>query len=152
MSEVKLLTEAEWRTTLRQWVNIAATESVIRELRERGLIAPEPVDPLLVEALELAAQSFELQGDDVTAREIREGVYNHEVDDLTTLPGLALSALRRGMELGRSDRSEALAHPVLTREMVREAVFQRVGYPLIWEDAQAVADALNAALTEARNS
>lgn len=94
MTEPKLLTQMD----LQHFMNLEPGQQY-DFLNERGLIAPEPVDPLHLAALELGAQCFELQGDEVTAREIRAGVYNHEVDDMTTLPGLALAALKRGMEL-----------------------------------------------------
>lgn len=99
MTEPKLLTEAEWRTILRQSVNYDVANSIICDLRERGMIAPEPVDPLLVEAAALV-QSWCGQ----------EGA---EIEDL------ALAALRRGMELAE--------RPTLTREMVREAHRQVYG-------------------------
>ena len=100
----KLLTEAQAIA-----LHTVDRDEYVTALRERGLIAPEPVDPLRLDALEVAAQSFALQGDEVTAREIRSGAYNHEVDDLTTLPGLALAALKRGMEL-RDAEVERLRH------------------------------------------
>ena len=71
MTEPKL-TEADVR---REFAATGA-EPVIRFLRARGLIAEEPVDPLLVEA------------------RCRDGSW-----DETTHMAVALAALRRGMEL-----------------------------------------------------
>ena len=69
-------------------------ECRVKMLRERGLIAPEPVDALLVEALRLCE--------------------DWDADPVSGTDALALAALRRGMEL---------AKPELTREMVRSAAW-----------------------------
>lgn len=90
MTEPKLLTEAEWVNL----IGLSAWSKAQGTIRERGMIAPEPVDPLLVEAAALV-QSWCGQ----------EGA---EIEDL------ALAALRRGKELAE--------RPTLTAEKVREAV------------------------------
>lgn len=79
----------------------AALEAKKRELlaEVERIDAQLKADPLLVEAIEMAAQAFELDGDHVTAREVRAGIYNDEADDLTSRIGFALAALRRGMGL-----------------------------------------------------
>lgn len=99
MSEVKLLTEAE---ALEIWDEAQDRHPgpFVKALRERGLIAPEPVDPLLVEVREIA-QRYGFQG-------------NGWVTDL------ALAALRRGMEL-------APAASPLTREMLGDAIVKVFG-------------------------
>ena len=92
-TELKLLTEADidrFRTM--------SQEAVTAELRERGLIAEEPVDRLMKKAVELVG----LWLPDET--ELR-----HEAIDL------ALAALRCGMELA--------PRKTLTREMVEEMTF-----------------------------
>ena len=112
-------------------------------LRERGLIAPEPVDPLLIEAREVAARNTSWRNYPVEAQNCREGLY-----DRGDYVSLALAALRRGMELGRSDCCEALAKPELTREMVEKA------YRSVWgrynSNDQAIT-ALHAAITEGQS-
>ena len=107
MTEPKLLTEAEWRANLRVWVNIAATDAIILLMRYHGMIAPEPepVDPLLIEALEIVAKLNEDEDILIFASEVRAGKRN---DDLEVR--IALTALRRNLE-----------RPTLTREMVRAA-------------------------------
>lgn len=91
-TEPKLLTEAEWLAWMQK---PQSTEKALTDLRERGLIAEEPVDRLMKKAVELV----DLWLPDET--ELR-----HEAIDL------ALAALRCGMEL--APRKE------LTREMVRK--------------------------------
>ena len=93
-TEPKPYTLAEWRARLSPHI----FEMIQEELRERGLIAEEPVDPLLEKAVELV----DLWLPDET--ELR-----HEAIDL------ALAALRRGMELA--------PRKTLTREMVEEMTF-----------------------------
>lgn len=106
-TEPKLLTEAE----AREMYTDSRLSVFIEQLRERGLIAVEPVDPLLVEARQTYAVWCEDRNLPGSARRIRDG----EWDDTTPMV-IALAALRRGMELEREKR------PVLTREMVRVAV------------------------------
>ena len=105
MTEPKLLTEAEMRNVLSYNKDIA-----INYLRERGLIAAEPVGPLLVEAREVYAVWCEERGLSESAARVRAG----EWDDTSTMQ-IAIAALRRGIEIG-AER--------LTREMVDAA----------WED------------------
>ena len=103
--EAKVLWEASFSQHAKTFKNYCA------ELRERGLIAPEPepVDPLLVEAGNICEAYFGAQGASDTAREYRPGGRYHREDDAEM--SLALAALRRGKELG-----QAAARP-LTREM-----------------------------------
>lgn len=82
-----------------------AADALEELFRERGLIAPEPVDALLIEAREIVAQFNPL-----IRQSIDEGKY-----DCGDFVGAVIAALKRGMEL---------AQPPLTREMVREAVIR----------------------------
>ena len=54
MTEPKLLTERE----LLGLLELNTKEDILKELRERGLIAPEPVDPDLLEAREIVARTY----------------------------------------------------------------------------------------------
>jgi hypothetical protein len=116
---MKLLTEAEWRTILRQSVNYDVANSIICDLRERGMIAPEPepepVDPLAREADEIA-----------------DAVYAYKDPYRAYAKNAALTALRRNLE-----------RPTLTREMVWEAV-----HIAARESGFGYIDALHAALVE----
>jgi sugar-specific transcriptional regulator TrmB len=107
MTEPKLLTEAEWVD--RMTVPYNRIEDVLSELRERGLIAPEPVDPLLIEAREICSAAYRAASYTAYAEEMARGEHDYFASVQSTL-----AALKRGMELGRA------ASP-LTREMVREA-------------------------------
>ena len=119
--EPKLLTEAE----AMRLATYADVETILTELRERGLIAPEPpVDPLLLEAREVCA-SVEPN----IASNARKGDWDHSFS-----MKLALAALKRGMELAR---------PELTREQVREAYYDAGGL-----EVGSFIDRLHAALTE----
>ena len=117
-TEPKLLTEAEaqgaWSATYT--THGKPFSEYLTELRERGLIAPEPeVDPLLEEAREVCAKWAEDGNSWVSvaaAGRYRDG----EWDDASHMV-ISLAALRRGMELGRSDS----VRPPLTREQVRDA-------------------------------
>lgn len=107
-TEPKLLTEAELDAAfdgvgLPQWQRTL----LARLVRERGLIAPEPVDPLLVEAREICAG---LEGPN-KGYQYTSG----ERDNYPTML-VALAALRRGREIGLAER------PELTRERVRDSV------------------------------
>lgn len=134
----KLLTEEEWRANLRVWVNIAATDAIILLMRYHDLIAPEPepVDPLLDEAREIAASCYEDDGFTNYVRQIREGYKDHGVG-----VRIALAALRRNLELAE--------RPTLTREMVREAmqdVYEKLGASA-WN-----ADAFHSAIVKQLNN
>ena len=142
-TEVKLLTEAE-ALILRD----ESEEEYIASLKRRGLIA-EPVDPLLVEARKQAADYYMDDHEPECAAACLEG----RRDDYP-LVQVALVALRRGMELGRSDP----VRPELTRERVREAIIKADPCCLAKSDfrptsqhlkgAEAFVDALHAALTD----
>lgn len=103
-TEPKLLTEAEARGA---WQATYATHTMsiteyFAALRERGLIAEEPVDPVLEEAREICGEAM---GVDYTS-------------ETTSTRGALLAtynALRRGREIGLAER------PTLTREVVRKA-------------------------------
>lgn len=99
-----LLTEREWANL----IGLSAYSKASATLRERGLIAPEPVDPLLVEAREVCARDSEAGGWGLAAKEYRDGQRDEAVPIRLTL-----AALRRGMDLAPAAR--------LTREIVREA-------------------------------
>jgi hypothetical protein len=89
----------------------------IEAMRERRLIAPEPVDPLLIEAREICGDWAEGERSWVSVNAVknyREGRW----DDASHMD-IALAALRRGMELAQ--RPEPQPAVALTREMVREA-------------------------------
>jgi hypothetical protein len=105
--EPKLLTEAEWRE-----MSPYPKDYIEQELRERGLIAQEPVKPLLIEAREVCASECGQIG--AAAQAYREGRWD-SADPMK----VALAALRRGMELAQ--RPEPQPAVALTREMVREA-------------------------------
>ena len=102
-NEPKLLSEHEAQAL---WAGTFSTHAkpfaeYLAELRERGLIAPEPVDPWLEEA---EAVHGEWVG----------GAYGKDADTID----LALAALRRGMEL---------AQPPLTREQLGDAIVNLFG-------------------------
>jgi hypothetical protein len=92
MTEPKLLTEAEVRELLTRPDSEA--EAWIEVLRERGLIAPEPVDPLRLLAVQIV-DYLNPQGDEKDG----QWIVNH--------------IRQSGMELAE--------RPTLTREMVQEA-------------------------------
>lgn len=96
--EPKLLTEAEWNDRF----DTKSADEIIAELRERGLIAREPVDPLLEEA-----------------ETLHHAWVAGAIDGRCDAISLALAALRRGMELAE--------RPTLTREMAKEICFD-AGY------------------------
>lgn len=104
MTEPKLLpTEQEWRKIVLQ-----TYDETMRAIRERGLIAP---DPLIAEAIEIVVN------DSVTRTEpqikaIRERRAGHDKVNI------ALAALKRGMELAE--------RPTLTREQVRGAMIEGI--------------------------
>lgn len=80
MTEPKLFTEREWAERLES-CGCFEWRKVIEELRERGLIAPEPVDPLLIEAREICARVVEGFRDlnvRRAAKFYREGVHDDE--------------------------------------------------------------------------
>lgn len=128
---VKLLTEAEARA-----IYIAATspDDFNNRLRERGLIAPEPTCPLLIEARAVVARNSSWRLSDEDRAACLDGKY-----DSGEYVCLALAALKRGMEM----------RPPLTREMVREALVDAGIYHLLpgqVEDNKI--DRLHAALTK----
>lgn len=132
----KLLTEAEADRLFYK----SHTEAMA-ELRERGLIAPEPVDALLFEAREvvIATTPQPQRNFDIRKAEIRRGWK----DDGFCVQ-IALAALRRGMEL---------AKPELTREMVGEIVDAAM---MKWKSGRTMlrdclTDAFHAALTEGQS-
>jgi hypothetical protein len=131
MTDTKLLTEAEVHDLYKC---VADASDLLRLLRERGMIAPkpEPVDPLLIEALEIVAKLNEDEDIHTFASEVRAGKRN---DDLEVR--IALTALRRNLELAE--------RPTLTREMVREAV-EIAFCPTRWPVGYI--DAMHAALVE----
>jgi hypothetical protein len=112
MAEPKL-TEAGLRSILddagagADWRN----DNIVNGFRERGLIAEEPVDPLLLEAREITAQIVGALGASWFGSEFRKG----RCDDHRYMQ-IALAALRRGIEIGEANRKE------LTREGVRDAL------------------------------
>ncbi len=95
---------------------------------------PEPVDPLLIEAREIAAKYWEGQGDHIGADNHRSG----DKDDWASAQ-IALAALRRGMEL----------RPQITREMVGNAFAEAASLPFKRSEAYygITIDRLHAALT-----
>lgn len=128
----KLLTEDRWLALMQR-----DTDTIISELRERGLIAPEPVDALLIEAREICASRPGV--DALQALAYRRGDW-----DAGGVVEIALAALRRGMEL---------AKPELTREMVGEIVDAAM---MKWKSGRTMlrdclTDAFHAALTEGQS-
>jgi hypothetical protein len=128
---MELLTEAEVHDLYKC---VADASDLVRLLRERGMIAPEPepVDPLLIEALEIVAKLNEDEDIHTFASEVRAGKRN---DDLEVR--IALTALRRNLELAE--------RPTLTREMVEDAVINQRG---LWSSGSKYVDCLHAALVE----
>lgn len=57
-----------------------------------------PVDPLVLEAREIAAKYFEAMGSESVAQEHREGLYDKDDE----AQEIAMAALRRGIELGKA--------------------------------------------------
>jgi len=115
MTEPKLLTEAQ---AIEMWnqAQKSAPATFIEIFRERGLIAEEPVDPLLVEARQIIADTCDTHE---SKGQWLDGVWDDEQE-----MAIALAALHRGMELGRSDRCEAIATAPLIAalEEAREAL------------------------------
>jgi hypothetical protein len=133
--EPKLLTEAEaegaWKATYS--THAKSLEDYKAELRERGLIAAEPVDPLLEEAREVVAKWAEgIEGFGPYADDYRSGKRDKDSEIQT-----CISALRRGIEIS-AER--------LTREMVRDAYFNSINM-----DGASFPDRIYAALTEMMN-
>ena len=129
MPDVKLLTEAE-----AHWLANAAKPSEAQAfLRERGLIAPEPVDPLLIEARNVVAD----YAAGTRGYQIYEASYREGKRDSDSEIQVALAALRRGMEL----------RPELTREDVREALDVALPCEREWWLGE-LADRLHTALVE----
>jgi len=104
MTEPKLLTEAEWRNVFAYNADIAITY-----IRERGLVADDPVDPDLLEAREIATEHSAKFGHD----------YVKHPDDEAPVVQIALAALKRGKELAQPKP--------LTREMVAKAHQKALG-------------------------
>ena len=118
--EPKLLTEAEWECLMRE-VFKAGTFAVIKdELRDRGLIAPEPepVDPITVTLCNAMNESLD-----------RLGAFGQDEAE-----NLREELRRRGMELAPAKE--------LTREMVRDAVYAGLKNPRFRCDVEAVFAAL----------
>ncbi|MDV7391672.1 hypothetical protein RZS08_09980, partial [Arthrospira platensis SPKY1] len=107
----RLLTEAEVQTLWLHTVQSGTFEEHKARLRERGLIADDPVDPDLEEAREICALVCEGWADIPAERahQYRDGSHDDEADI-----AYALAALKRGKEL----------RPTLTREMVRDAWYK----------------------------
>lgn len=120
-TEPKLLSEAELRN-ITAGCQYYSVDLLVDALRERGLIAPELVDPLLEEA-------------ETLHQEFVRGEHGDTIDVL-------IAALRRGMELGRAERT-------LTREMVREAVAGAWSTSWSYGTRMKIADKIHAALTGA---
>jgi Xaa-Pro aminopeptidase len=138
----KLLTEAEAREIHALAAGMCEIEGFVDSLRERGLIAPEPVDPLLIEAREVCAKHFEAQGLFACTKDYRDGKNDNEIDDMEHEMSIALAALKRGMEL---------ANPTLTQGQVLDAYYAA---HTLWaardNKFQHFAEALHAALTGAK--
>ena len=105
--EVKLLT-----VQMAEALGAMTPEARVRMLRERGLIAPEPVDPLLYEARRLVLQD----GTTRTVNQIEAIRNGHAGKEKVSL---AHAALKRGIELAY--RKE------LTWEEVRDAYLASKG-------------------------
>lgn len=105
---VASLTEAEWQRISAPLGLTSTIDQIANALRERGLIAPEPVDPLLVEAREIVKAT--LTPERHKNCNCREEIDAGDWDDRHSVRA-ALAALRRGMEL----------RPELTRGQVVHA-------------------------------
>lgn len=116
-TEPKLLTEAEWERISAPLGLTSTIDQIASALRERGLIAQEPVDPLLEEA--------EALHQDWIARKHKDAI------------AMLIAALRRGREIERE-----AASPLTRRDLqraVRDAELRILsGYDI---------DRLHAALT-----
>ena len=125
-----LLTEADVRRLHDKPYN--AVDEVIDELRERGLIAPEPVKTVDDIVRNELVRAYTEAGQPSTARAIAKGDYDTSPTSV---------AAKRLYEMGME-----LAKPELTREMVRAAVERHASM-------QATVDyaALHAALTEGQS-
>jgi hypothetical protein len=130
MTEPKLLTEAQ---AIEMWnqAQKSAPATFIEIFRERGLIAEEPVDPLLVEARQIIADTCDTHE---SKGQWLDGVWDDEQE-----MAIALAALHRGMEL--APRKE------LTREVVREAQNEANKSGAKWWSVEHI-DRLHAALQE----
>jgi hypothetical protein len=134
MTHTKLLTEAEWRNVFAYNSDIA-----LDYIRERGLIAEEPVDPLLVEAWKVVGEWAEHTfGQDSSA----VAHYGSDKVSEDTNTRLAMLGLRRGIEIGEANRKE------LTREMVREADILASHEQNYGDFLDRLTELLNAALQE----
>ena len=128
--EPKLYTMAEISRILADFDNgNLVLGDVLYGFQQRGLIAPEPVGPLLKEARKVIAEHLD-------AIEDAQAVLVGENDGWATMK-ITLAALRRGMELQRE------AQPALTREAVRKAL-----QSLRWNSSDYYVDAFCAALTQ----
>ena len=105
-TEPKLFTEQQVRD-----LHGLPQDALVAFFQAHGLIAEEPVDPLLKEAREMAARAFADMGKDDLAIKTRNG----ENDGSATVHEY-LAAIRRGHEIGLAER------PTLTREVVRELI------------------------------
>ena len=124
MTEPKPLTERELLGLL-EW---NTKEEILDELRERGLIADDPVDPDLLEAREIATDHAAKFGHD----------YVRYPDDDAAVVQIAFAAIKRGRQLEQPKP--------LTREMVATAMLKVWGGVPHW--AQAYAPSLHTALVE----
>lgn len=122
--EVRLLTESEARSLLMSLGNGWTVDDQITHLRERGLIAPEPVDPLRLLAVQIV-DYLNPQGDEQDINWIVNTILRPGIDAL---------------ELGE--------RPTLTWKMVREACNAAYKGWLYTDD---FVDALHAALLERLN-
>lgn len=111
-SEVKLLTAHDVSLLRARAVDQTSANQIEAFLRERGLIAPEPVDPLLYEARRLVLQD----GTTRTVNQIEAIRNGHAGKEKVSL---AHAALKRGIELAY--RKE------LTWEEVRDAYLASKG-------------------------
>lgn len=105
----KLLTEAEWLDILAGIHH--GTDELMAELRERGLIAEDPVDPLLIEARAFLVGHWAATGK--LAERVLAGDYDSSFD-----AALALAAIKRGIEIGKAER------PQLTLDDLRAEVIE----------------------------
>ena len=127
-TEPKLLTEADV-SALYELARNATPENFRKAVAMQGLIAEEPVDPLLVEARQIIADTCDTHE---SKGQWLDGVWDDEQE-----MDIALAALRRGMELAPSKE--------LTREMVAAAVSPNLSGESYVIDYSAI----HAALTEA---
>ena len=106
-------------------------DALVAFFRAHNLVAPEPVDPLMLEAGKICEAYYKDAGWPQIGEKYRPGGRRFSVNEPQII--LVLRALRRGMEL----------RPALTRDMLQEVLDHQC-----WVYQRESLDALHAALVE----